>query len=373
MSDYLENIKEGYQKAKNYLVDGYREANEELNKRPEVRFIKHASDLLKSDTNSTEQGYDIEPFMPAVSPPNKLPNAVPEYMPYNYSKMTPGNYFIHDTAYERTQGLQPSSAVDEIYKKGLAPTPKDAVSDIYKKGLAVRAQGHPGGFLEPTAWNNKISKDQLGGYNQNRALMQRMGSHGSTYEGVGRSPFYATTHGTDTLPKSSRLKTSSKTPVVVLKGDENLLTKEGPDLRKLTPAQAAREPGYWNKPYGYIDPKKIEGVFPQGSNELMVKRPVGMFTGRLPTFRGMGSGLVDIFTSPFMSQISPHETQDIFGNPIDQGSGIESEMIPSHNEYDYEIERLEYPDQGGTVPMTYGPKMVPNPRAGKARNPHPII
>jgi hypothetical protein len=32
MSDYWENIKEGYQKAQNYLVDSYREANEEISK-----------------------------------------------------------------------------------------------------------------------------------------------------------------------------------------------------------------------------------------------------------------------------------------------------------------------------------------------------
>ena len=75
-----------------------------------------------------------------------------------------------------------------------------------------------------------------------------------------------------------------------------MMHEMGPDFKKLTPSQKALEPHVnGTKPAGYIDKNKIVGFFPKGSDELMVKRPVGMFTGKVPTFGSIGANLVDMF------------------------------------------------------------------------------
>lgn len=111
----------------------------------------------------------------------------------------------------------------------------------------------------------------------------------------------------------------------------------------------------------------------QIANKILQKIPgkPGNLKVKVPT--GLGANLIDMFSLPPLNYSMPYETHDIFGQPLDQGAGFEPEMIPSHNEYDYEVEPLEYPDQGGTLPMTYGPKMIPNPRAGQAINPYGVI
>jgi hypothetical protein len=278
MSDYI-------QTAENYLVDNFQRLNEDFKETSQGRLVEKAKDLLSTDANNSSEYYDIEPFLPAVSPANKLPQQYPKYLPYDYSKMTPGNYFVHDTGYEHTSKTPSDGVVDNIYKKGLA-------------GRHHPGMSSSGGveYIEPTAWNNEVSKDQLGNYKKNKALMQRIGAHGSAYEKAGRSPFVGTSEGVKTLPEGSRTTSLSKNPVVVLKGEPNMMHEMGPDFKKLTPSQKALEPHVnGTKPAGYIDKNKIVGFFPKGSDELMVKRPVGMFTGKVPTFGSIGANLVDMF------------------------------------------------------------------------------
>jgi hypothetical protein len=82
--------------------------------------------------------------------------------------------------------------------------------------------------------------------------------------------------------------------------------------------------------------------------------------------KGMGNlGMMMLPASPFGTAPDIQEQNDIFGNPLDQGQGFHPDEIES-GEYNYEVDPGQYPDQGGTAPMQYVPRMMPNPQAGQA-------
>jgi hypothetical protein len=83
--------------------------------------------------------------------------------------------------------------------------------------------------------------------------------------------------------------------------------------------------------------------------------------------KGMGNlGMMLLPASPYGSMIPPVKGEnDLFGNPLDQGQGFQPDEIES-GEYDYQVDPGQYPDQGGTAPMQYVPRMMPNPQAGQA-------
>lgn len=333
--------------------------------------------------------YDIEPFMPAVSPGAPVP--APKYVPFtNYKGLTPGNYFSHT--------VHPDISL--AFNKGdysVQKTPQSVVDDIYNKGLKVRlgnSKFDTTPKFRPAAWNWNVKGSDLGNAKANEYLVQRMGN------ALGRGD--ATSGGMSDLTKNDYVKAkyanraSGHTPPQKVRapgtGGPTFIYKGPPEMLesptehyKANPGPAPeiekgrgkfrRETGknpYAGKETGRITKKPI-GYFPAGSDKFMTKP--GMMTGRMPMLRGIGGAGVDMFSFPSIppSMPVPHETHDIFGRPLDQGAGFEPEMIPSPGEYDYEIEPVEYPDQGGTLPMKYGPKMVPNPRAGQAINPYGVI
>lgn len=309
--------------------------------------------------------YDIEPFMPAVSPGAPVP--APKYVPFNYSNMTPGNYFTHSIG-----------ASDSVFRQfgGSNSAPSDALENIYKNGVKV-SQVSPDSSLRATAWNYKLGPEDLRNPQMKKQTLAMMGHpEGLANEQYKSDPMA----GKDKIKGSTFIKprraawsegykpgplprttASSQLDTVVMRGEPSMFHKKGPNHIPKTELT------------GNINPKTIIGHFPKGSDQMVTKP--GMMTGRMPMIRGFGGAGVDMFSFPSIppSMPVPHETGDIFGRPVDQGAGFEPEMIPSPGEYDYEIEQLEYPDQGGTLPMKYGPKMIPNPRAGQAKNPYGVI
>lgn len=220
------------------------------------------------------ESYEIEPFMPAISPGAPVP--APKYVPFDYSKMTPGNYYSHSLGYS-----------------GRRWDPK-MVDNIYKQGVRVN-QGR-GTTFRPSAWNQIVEPGDLGSYKQNKMTAQHLGHEGGARTGTGRSPRRATVESNlwSTKPRT----TGAIAPTFILKGDKSMFLKPGPDFIPnkggTTSDPAPKGQMNLNRPYsGNINPKKILGHFPKGSTQMMTKP--GMVTGRMPMLRGMGGGLIDMF------------------------------------------------------------------------------
>lgn len=225
---------------------------------------------------------EIEQWQPpAISPGTPLGPA-PKYVPFNYGKMTPGNYYSHSLGYQGTKWDR--NMVDAIYREG------------------VRVNQGRGSTFRPSAWNQIVEPSDLGSYNQNKNTAQRLGHQGGARTGTGRNPRRATI---ESNLWSTKARTSgAKAPSFILKGGKDLFLKPGPDFipNAKGPAGgwgAARDPspdGRLNlqRPYsGHISPKKILGHFPAGSTQMMTKP--GMMTGKMPMIRGFGGGLIDMF------------------------------------------------------------------------------
>ena len=97
--------------------------------------------------------------MPAISPGAPVP--APKYVPFNYGKMTPGNYFSHTSGFS-----------DGFHGRGLAPEPR-LVDDVYKHGVRATLRSNAK-RLHPTAWNYKVPGADLGSPAKNKLLMDRM-------------------------------------------------------------------------------------------------------------------------------------------------------------------------------------------------------
>lgn len=258
--------------------------------------------------------YEIEPFMPAISPGAPVP--APKYVPFDYGKMTPGNYYSHDLGFRNN------------------PYTQQQLKSIQGKGLNVQIQGAQNKWFRPTAWNNSVSQSQLGSYGNNQKLMQRIGADSTAYEKAGRNARQAAHTKANVLADGSRVTSPNKSPVVILKGPKDLLHRPagnpdftpakkpvtGGDMRDIKSySNSKKNPNQslsrGRPSAGNINPKRIIGHFPEGSNQ-MVKRP-GNFTGRMPMIRGLGGGMLGMFHFPSLSRPSGIiETHDIFGRPI---------------------------------------------------------
>ena len=76
--------------------------------------------------------------------------------------------------------------------------------------------------------------------------------------------------------------------------------------------------------------------------------------------KGLGGGAganMMMFAAPFSSAIGPYSQGD------DLGYGVQPDQIQQG--FDYRAVPGDFPDQGGTAPMQYVPRMVRNPRAGE--------
>ena len=251
------------------------------------------------------QSYDIEPWMPAISPGAPVP--APKYVPFNYSKMTPGNYYSHDLGFRGSK---------------VAPGTLD---NVYNSGLNVKIQGVENKWFRPTAWNNEVSKTQLGDFNNNRKLMQRIGADSVAYEAAGRNARKAAHTKTTVLPQGAR-STSSKSPTVIYKGSKDMFYKPGPDFIKsnVKPSTGGFSEMSGNLrpkriPSGSINPKRVVGHFPAGSDKLMTKP--GMVTGRMPMVRGVGGGLIDMFMEG--PELQKAKSDPLFGLPEEKRRVIE--------------------------------------------------
>jgi len=250
--------------------------------------------------------YDIEPFMPAVSPGAPVPS--PKYVPFDYGKMTPGNYYSHDLGFRGSK---------------VAPGTLD---NVYNSGLNVKIQGAKNKWFRPTAWNNSVSQSQLGGYGNNQKLMQRIGADSVAYKNAGRNARAAAHTKTTVLPQGTR-STSSKSPMVIYKGPKDMFYKPGPDFIKsnVKPSTGGFSEFSGNLrpkriPSGSINPKRIVGHFPAGSTEMMTKP--GMVTGKMPMFRGIGGGLIDMFMEG--PELQKAKTDPLYGVGDDERAQIDA-------------------------------------------------
>lgn len=209
--------------------------------------------------------------MPAISPGAPVP--APKYVPFDYSKMTPGNYFSHSTgfadAYNWGGSGQPPSVVDRIYKEGVRVSPKK----IGTKGF------------HPTAWNYKTIPEDFGTSAKNRSLAQKLGNP----KGMADPRLEKTVKPKRAARISGHRPgvarpTGAPMDTFIMKGKPQMFSEPTSDF---IPEKGG--PRY----KGNINPKKILGHFPKGSTQMMTKP--GMVTGRMPMLRGMGGGMIDMF------------------------------------------------------------------------------
>ena len=223
------------------------------------------------------QEVEIEPWQPPVISPGAPLGPAPKYVPFNYGKMTPGNYFSHSLGW----GGHSKPNIDDVYRKGVR------VTELPQKLRKVKMRGAGLEVFKPTAWNQKVVPEDLGSFDQNKYTAQRLGRSERPF-GRGNIPRRA--HAETELLNTFRRTLKADKPTVLLKGDKAMFFKPGPDYK---PAKGVAELPP-NRPYsGYISPKKILGHFPAGSTEMVTKP--GMMTGKMPMFRGFGGGLIDMF------------------------------------------------------------------------------
>jgi len=263
------------------------------------------------------EDYDIEPFMPAVSPGAPVP--APKYVPFNYSKMTPGRYFAH------------TSNFSDGFADNLRAEPK-LVKDVYKNGIQVRLHSNAK-TIHPTAWNYKIDAADLGNAAKNKLLMDRM-THPkglsnpdlrsrpiSVDTGTGQKfivnstppkgavhskPKYATHPDRFHKPPVIPRKPGMAGTTFMMKGDPDMFHKAGPDYTHRADLPKPKKGSsslsdVWNDGSkgsarthtGHVGKGKVIGHVNPGSTQMMTKP--GMMTGRMPMVRGLGGGIIDMF------------------------------------------------------------------------------
>ena len=318
------------------------------------------------------QEYEIEPFMPGISPIGKVTSPITEastprpYIPdgtgYNMLRFKPGYKRLKNSleglgrvSYKNTwtdSGLERLFKIDKPPANFLANlnTPETRSAGIQKFDNEIRGHKSYGWYdpgLDTIVVKDDVNKPRITRHEVAHALQDRKGVN------IARPSTYTVT--------GEELDARIVEHKGIRKGMKDWARDVAPHYAK-----------------GYVE-RELPG---QGKAREVVAKGIGKAAELIPNtpgtlkFRaptGLGANIIDMFSLPPLNYSMPHETHDIFGQPLDQGAGFEPEMIPSHNEYDYEIEPLEYPDQGGTLPMTYGPKMIPNPRAGQAINPYGVI
>ena len=268
------------------------------------------------------ESYDIEPWMPAISPGAPVP--APKYVPFDYGKMTPGNYFVHSVGASDA----PGNAYGKPKSWGSTKPPANVLEDIYKNGIKVRTKGGPDAQLRPTAWNYKLDRKHLV---DPKKTMRQMGEVDGLanpnyksdpmrkHPSVPGSNFTKSKYGANgpgyDPPVLPRTPKTASLNTVVMKGDPNMFSQKGPNYIPETPTT------------GNIDPKRIIGHFPKGSNQMV--RPPGSVTGQMPRLRLLGGSMVDMFSFPGIPGVinkGPVETEDIFGRPIEDKRSYE-EMV----------------------------------------------
>lgn len=251
------------------------------------------------------ESYELEPW--SISPGAPVP--APKYVPFNYGKMTPGNYYSHSLGWS-----------------GKRWDPK-MVAEIYKQGVRVN-QGR-GSTFRPSAWNQIVEPGDLGSHNQNKMTAQRLGYEGGAKEF--RSPRRATIESNlwSTKPRT----TGARAPTFILKGDKSMFLKPGPDFIPnkggTTSDPAPKGQMNLNRPYsGNINPKTMIGHFPEGSTQMVT--PASRMQKAMPTLRGLGGAGIDMFSVPSVppSMAPPIESHDLFGRPIPQPQMTGLDGIP---------------------------------------------
>jgi len=208
--------------------------------------------------------YDIEPFMPAISPGAPVP--APEFVPWK-GKLNPKTTYYNHSLY---RGGDPA----KIFKEGLLFNPEVIDGKMTGKVSRPTAMAHP-----------PVSKTQpLFPYGGPRT-MDHVGKPHLNIDYATRSK----------SPKSARYGSVIIDTEVPLYGQPGKSASEGylkknVELLDKIPEQPKLEKG---KPVARLNPKNNIAFYPKGSNTPMTKP--GMVTGRMPMIRGFGGGIVDMF------------------------------------------------------------------------------
>ena len=274
--------------------------------------------------------------MPAISPGAPVP--APEYIPFDYSKMTPGRYFAHTSGFS-----------DGFEARGLAPEPK-LVNNVYKTGVQARLHANAK-TLHPTAWNYKIDAADLGNAAKNKLLMDRMTHPKGLSNSELRSQMQMQDTGTGqkylvekpapkgavySKPKwATRADRFHKPPLIprkpgmsgttfMLKGDPDMFHKAGPDYTHRPDLPEPKKGStslsdVWNDGSkgsarthtGNVGKGKVIGHVNPGSTQMMTKP--GMVTGKMPMFRAMGGGIIDMFMEG--PEMQKAKSDPNYGNP----------------------------------------------------------
>lgn len=263
------------------------------------------------------QSYDIEPWMPDISPGAPVP--APKYVPFtDFKSLKPGNYFSHTVHPYIARAFNNADY-------SVQHPPKGVVDDIYNKGLKVRLGNSKFDDIprfRPAGWNYKVTQADLGNSTGSREhLLRRMGNSlglganapsKPTGEGMNLKrkapdyvkPRYAANTPGYNPPKAVRAPGTGG-PTFIYKGPpemfdtptEHYKPNEGP-AREVPKGRGKilRETG--KNPYAGADTgritKKPIGHFPAGSDKMMTKP--GMMTGRMPAIRGLGGGLMGMLS-----------------------------------------------------------------------------
>ena len=238
------------------------------------------------------ESYDIEPWMPGISPAAPVP--APDWVPAKVNNFGPGTYFSHSFNHTRH--------------------PADS---YFKNGLRVKAT--PEGHFRATAYGHEVTPKHLKEFGPKETFQRVSNPHAA---------FSKKTLG---LPEPGRSPGKS-TLILQAPGDPKLVREVGPNYRPNPGAdpsnpndRSGKKIGGHKGNTGTIDPKTIKGVYHGGSNQMMTKP--GFFTGKMP--RGFGAGAVDMFSFPGIPGVinkGPVETEDIFGRPIEDKRSWE-EMV----------------------------------------------
>ena len=263
-----------------------------------------------------KEEYDIEPFMPAVSPGAPVP--APKYVPFNHSKLTPGNYFAHSTG--------ASDSVFGMYGKpkdwGSTRPPANVLENIYRHGVRVQNINGPDSSLRATAWNYKVEPKHLSSPDMKKQTLSRMGHP----EGLANNRYKSNPltgskkiEGSNFIkprrgawgsgyepPVLPRTKANAGLNTVIMKGEPSMFHKKGPNFIPR------------NSTSGNINRKTIIGHFPKGSDQMVT--PASRMQKAMPTLRGLGGAGIDMFFFPSIpgSKPPPTDSHDLWGRPIPQ-------------------------------------------------------
>lgn len=289
--------------------------------------------------------YDIEPFMPAISPGAPVP--APKFVPFDYGKMTPGNYFAHTSGFS-----------DGFQGRGLAPEPR-LVDDVYKHGVRATLRSNAK-ILHPTAWNYKVPGADLGGPAQNKLLMDRMthpkglsnpelrpqsvirdtgtggkfietkpAPKGAVYSKPKWGPYPSKNHKPPLIPRKPGMSGTT----FMLKGGPDMFHEVGPDYihrpdlpkpvpgsKELSDIWDGKSKGSARTYTGNVGKGKVIGHVNPGSTQMMTKP--GMMTGRMPMVRGFGGGIIDMFMEG--PELQKAKSDPLYGMGTDERAKIEA-------------------------------------------------